>query len=273
MLTLGLVVARAPARRRPADEAERLRVREALRAIARREVLRWLVLLELSDLMLDVFVGFLALYLVDEAGASSATAGLAVAVSAARRARGLGGDDPAAARIDGLRYLGVSAVAAARCSSRSCSCRAPRRSSRSLAALALVTAGWYPVLQARLYGALDGASGLVLTAGALFPLNAVLPLAIAALAERWGLAVALWPLCRARGAAPARPAAEAPLAGRGSGRAPTRWVGPAPPCDATVRAATVTASQQLREFDERSSAVQRGSRFSRNAATPSRPSW
>ena len=46
-----------------------------LRAIARREVLRWLLLLELADLLLDVFAGFLALYLVDEAGASHATAG------------------------------------------------------------------------------------------------------------------------------------------------------------------------------------------------------
>jgi hypothetical protein len=37
----------------------------------------------------------------------------------------------------------------------------------------------------------------VLTVGALFPLNAVLPLGIAALAERWGLDVALWPLLAA----------------------------------------------------------------------------
>ena len=58
-------------------------MRDALHAITRREVLRWLLLLELADLLLDVFVGFLALYLVDETGASAATAGLAVAVSAA----------------------------------------------------------------------------------------------------------------------------------------------------------------------------------------------
>ena len=64
-------------------------------------------------------------------------------------------------------------------------------------AIAVVNAGWYPVLQARLYGALDGGSGLVLTVGALFPLNAVLPLGIAVLAERWGLGVALWPLLAA----------------------------------------------------------------------------
>lgn len=53
------------------------------------------------------------------------------------------------------------------------------------------------VLKARLYGALDGNSGLVLTVGALFPLNVLLPLGIAVVAERWGLDAALWPLLAA----------------------------------------------------------------------------
>jgi hypothetical protein len=55
-----------------------------------------------------------------------------------------------------------------------------------VATSAVVNAGWYPVLQARLYGVLGPASGLALTVGALFPLNALLPLVIAGIAERWG---------------------------------------------------------------------------------------
>ena len=57
-------------RRAPDDGADgaRPRVREALRVLTRREVFRWLFLLELSDLLLDVFLGFLALYLVHEVG-------------------------------------------------------------------------------------------------------------------------------------------------------------------------------------------------------------
>jgi FSR family fosmidomycin resistance protein-like MFS transporter len=66
-----------------------------------------------------------------------------------------------------------------------------------VATIAVVNAGWYPVLQARLNDALGPASGLVLTVGALFPLNALLPLAIAGIAERWGLAAVLWPLLAA----------------------------------------------------------------------------
>ena len=55
-------------------------VANALRALRRREVLRWLTLLAFSDLMLDVLLGFLALYFVDVVGATPAQAGMAVAV-------------------------------------------------------------------------------------------------------------------------------------------------------------------------------------------------
>ena len=52
----------------------------ALRALCRGEVLRWPTLLEFSDLMLDVLLGFLALYFVDVVGATPAQAGMAVTV-------------------------------------------------------------------------------------------------------------------------------------------------------------------------------------------------
>ena len=191
---------RPPSARRPAGgtDGERLRVRDALRAITRREVLRWLLLLELADLLLDVFVGFLALYLVDEAGASHATAGPRRRAVGGRRARGLGGDDPAAAPD---RRAALPAARARsrrwRSSSRSWPCPGTAREARGHRGAGVVNAGWYPVLQARLYDALGGASGLVLTVGTLVPLYAVLPIAVAAIAERWGLAAALWPLLAA----------------------------------------------------------------------------
>jgi FSR family fosmidomycin resistance protein-like MFS transporter len=186
------------ARRVPDDgNGERLHVRDALRVLSRREVFRWLFLLELSELMLDVFLGFLALYLVDEAGASVATGGLAVALWTCAGLVGSAAAIPFLQRVDGLRYLRGSAA---------CSALlfvvfllAPGLVVKLvlLAAIAVVNAGWYTVLQARLYGALGEASGLALTVGALFPLNAVLPLAIAAIAERYGLSIALWPLLAA----------------------------------------------------------------------------
>jgi FSR family fosmidomycin resistance protein-like MFS transporter len=178
-------------------DRDRPRLRVALRAVVRREVLRWLLLLELSDLLLDVFLGFLALYLVDDVGASRATGGFAVAVWSGAGLAGAAAVIPLLERVDGLRYLRASAVVAGTLLAAFLLVPGIGPKLVCVAGIAVVNAGWYPVLQARLYGALAGNSGLVLTAGALFPLNAVLPLGIAALAERFGLTVALWPLLAA----------------------------------------------------------------------------
>jgi MFS transporter, FSR family, fosmidomycin resistance protein len=193
-LALVVVVRRTPD---AAVAGERPRLRTALRAVARRDVFRWLFLLELSDLLGDVLLGFLALYFVDEVGASRATGGLAVAVWSGAGLAGAAGMMILLRRVDGIRYLRASAVAAG--GAFVAFLLLPGIGSKlvCVAAIAVVNAGWYSVLQARLYGALAGNSGLVLTVGALFPLNAVLPLGIAALAEAWGLQVALWPLLAA----------------------------------------------------------------------------
>jgi FSR family fosmidomycin resistance protein-like MFS transporter len=172
-------------------------VREALHVLLRRDVFRWLFLLELSDLLLDVFLAFLALYFVDAVGTSVATGGLAVAVWTGAGLVGSAAMIPLLRRIDGLRYLRASAALTGLLFAGFLLAPHPGAKLSFVAAIAVVNAGWYPVLQARLYGALGRASGLALTVGALFPLNAVLPIAIAGLAERWGLATALWLLLAA----------------------------------------------------------------------------
>jgi FSR family fosmidomycin resistance protein-like MFS transporter len=192
------VVLVARARRLPGDvDGERPRVRDALRALARREVFRWLFLLELSDLLLDVFLAFLALYLVDVVGAPVGAAGIAVAVWTGAGLLGSAAVIPLLRRVDGLRYLRWSAALTVPLFVGFLLVPGIVAKVALASTLALVNAGWYPVLQARLYGALGDASGLALTVGALFPLNAVLPLAIALLAEQHGLEVALWPLLAA----------------------------------------------------------------------------
>ena len=193
-LALVLRVRRSP---ETADGIERPRLRETLHAIQRREVFRWLFLLELSDLLGDVLLGFLALYFVDAVGSSRAAGGLAVAVWSAAGLLGAGAMIPLLRRVDGLRYLRASAVLSALLFTGFLLAPGIGAKLALVGAIAVVNAGWYSVLQARLYGALHGKSGLVLTAGALFPLNAVLPLGIALLAERWGLEAALWLLLTA----------------------------------------------------------------------------
>ncbi len=190
-VALVLVLRRSPGR---VPEQDRLELRAAVRALARRDVLRWLFLVELSDLLLDVLLAFLALYLVDDVGASVATGGLAVAIWTGCGLLGSVAIIPLLRRVDGLRYLRVSAVLASVIFAAFLVVPGLGPKLVLVGALALVNAGWYPVLQARLYDALGGSSSLVLTVGVLFPLDAVLPLAIAGLASRFGLGVALWPL-------------------------------------------------------------------------------
>src|SRR5207247_4692325 len=68
-------------RRLPFDgRGERGGFRTALAALRRREVLRWLALLELQDLGGDVLYGYLALYFVDVVGVSARAAALVVGV-------------------------------------------------------------------------------------------------------------------------------------------------------------------------------------------------
>jgi FSR family fosmidomycin resistance protein-like MFS transporter len=187
------------ARRAEEDDGRResLGVRRALRAMARRDVVRWLFLLEISDLLQDVLLGFLALYFVDEVASSPATGALAVGVWTGSGLVGSAAVIPLLKRADGLRYLRASAVVSGILFAAFLLAPGVGPKLGLVSAIAIVNAGWYPVLKARLYDALGGASGLVLTVGALFPLNAVLPLAIAGLAERWGLSIALWPLLAA----------------------------------------------------------------------------
>jgi FSR family fosmidomycin resistance protein-like MFS transporter len=196
VLALGLVLL---VRRAPAGDVgeERPHVRDALRALTRWEVFRWVFLLEVSDLLLDVFLGFLALYLVDVVGTSDTTGSIAVGVWTGAFLVGSALAIPFLRRFDGLRYLRASAIVSGALFVSFLTVSSVSVKLGLVAALGIVNAGWYPVLKARLYDALHGASGLVLTVGALFPLNAVLPLAIAGLAERYGLDVALWPLLAA----------------------------------------------------------------------------
>jgi hypothetical protein len=119
-LALALVVLAGRAPDTDGDD-DRPRVREALRLLVQREVFRWL-LVELSDLLLDAFLGFVALCFVDEVGTAAST-GLAVAVWTGAGLVGSAAMIPLLRRVDGLSYLRASAAAPG-CSSSPCA-RAP----------------------------------------------------------------------------------------------------------------------------------------------------
>jgi FSR family fosmidomycin resistance protein-like MFS transporter len=170
----------------------RASLRSAVCALRDREVRRWLVVLEASNLLLDVLGAFLALYLVDAAGADPAGAALAVAVWTGA---GLAGDAlllPLLRRVDGLRWVRASAAAAL--ALYPAFLLAPGLAAKLplLTLLGLLNAGWYAVPQARLYAALPGASGTAIAVGSVSGLaGALVPLGLGALAGALGLGATL----------------------------------------------------------------------------------
>jgi MFS transporter, FSR family, fosmidomycin resistance protein len=168
-------------------------VRGAIAALKRSEVLRWLVLLQFSDLMLDVLLGYLALYFVDVVGVSAGVASIAVAVWSGV---GLVGDFlliRLLERVDGLRYLRVSALVELLLFIAFLLIPVFAVKLVIVALLGLFNAGWYSILKARLYGTLPGRSGTVLAVDNVFGLTgALLPWALGWTAERVGLQGAMW---------------------------------------------------------------------------------
>jgi FSR family fosmidomycin resistance protein-like MFS transporter len=166
---------------------------DALRALRRVEVLRWLTLLQFSDLMLDVLLGFLALYFVDVVGVTPARAGMAVALLTGM---GLLGNlllIPVLERMRGLRYLRLSVVAASVLFPAFLLVPGVGAKLMLLGLLGLSNAGWYPILKAQLYSAMPGQSGTVLTVGNVFGLvGGLIPLGLGLIAERFDLTVTMW---------------------------------------------------------------------------------
>jgi MFS transporter, FSR family, fosmidomycin resistance protein len=155
-------------------------------------VVRWLVLLQVSDLLLDVFTGFLALYLVAVVHATPEQAALGVAI---RLGAGLAGDAAlirALNHVSGLVLLRASAAATAVVFPAFLLAGGLVPKLLLLGCLSVVTAPWYPVLQAELYGSLPDDSGIVVSlSSAAGLLGGAVPLAVGLLAQRFGLAWAL----------------------------------------------------------------------------------
>ena len=155
-------------------------------------VVRWLVLLQVSDLLLDVFTGFLALYLVAVVHATPEQAALGVAI---RLGAGLAGNAAlirALNHVSGLVLLRASAAATAVVFPAFLLAGGLVPKLLLLGCLSVVTAPWYPVLQAELYGSLPDDSGIVVSlSSAAGLLGGAVPLVVGLLAQRFGLAWAL----------------------------------------------------------------------------------
>jgi MFS transporter, FSR family, fosmidomycin resistance protein len=170
--------------------------RAAVLLVRRSGALRWLTLLEVANMLLDVLTPFLALYLVAVVHLSPTVAALAIAV---RLGAGLAGDViliRLLARRDSRQVIRASVWATLALFPAFLLVPGLGLKLVVLAALTIATAPWYPVLKAELYGSLPGRSGLAVSltsASGLF--GALGPLAVGLLAEYLGLSWAMASLC------------------------------------------------------------------------------
>ncbi len=168
-------------------------VADALRQMRRGEVLRWLVLLEAMDLMLDILTAFLALYLVDVGRLTAAQAALVIG---AQNVAGLLGEVGVVAlleRMRGLAYLRVSVVVTTVLYP-ALLIAGPVWAKVAVAlAIGLSTSGWYSILQAQLYAALPGRSGTALALKNVTGLMwGLVPVGLGAFAQSFGIAAMMW---------------------------------------------------------------------------------
>jgi FSR family fosmidomycin resistance protein-like MFS transporter len=162
-------------------------------AIRRREVVRWLALLVLGDLMLDVLLGFLALYAADIAALSPAAAGGMVVLWSGTGVLGDALLIPLLQRADPIRWLRIGAFCMAGLYAGFLLAPWIGVKCVLLACMGLLRAGWYAIPQARLYAELPGRSGTAMAVSSAFGfLAGGIPMMLGILAQQSGLAAAMW---------------------------------------------------------------------------------
>jgi FSR family fosmidomycin resistance protein-like MFS transporter len=165
----------------------------AMACLRRREVLRWLALLEAADFLLDVFHGYLALYFVDVARVDAGAAALGVATWTGA---GLIGDFLlllVLRHTSGRGYLRASAIAAL--AVYPAFLLVPDYGAKLVlvALLGLLNSGWYALPKAGLYASLPGRSGAAVAVGGIGGLlGACVPLVLGFVASGVGLAATMW---------------------------------------------------------------------------------
>ncbi len=168
-------------------------MRSAFSALKDLTVLRWLILLEFSDLMIDVLYSFLALYFVDVAGVTPASAAFAVAIWTGV---GLLGDIlliPLVERVKGLDYLRVSIVLELVLFPAFLLVHLFWLKLVLLGLLGFFNSGWYAILKANLFSSLPGKTGAALALDNVSGMfGKLIPFAIGLAAQAFGLGAAIW---------------------------------------------------------------------------------
>ncbi len=156
-------------------------------------LLRWFLLLELSDLLLDVFTSYSALYFADVAGFNPAQVGM---VMGGLMAAGLLGNlalIPLLERIPGRKLVRITAAISAVLYTAWLLAPWPWAKVALAIAVKTCTLGWYEVLQGEAYATLPGRSGTVMALSSMMDLlGGALVCFVGWFASQAGLPAAMW---------------------------------------------------------------------------------
>jgi FSR family fosmidomycin resistance protein-like MFS transporter len=163
------------------------------KAIRNTRLLRWMVLLEMSDLLLDIFTGYASLYFADVVGLSGAQT--AVVLSLMMLA-GLAADlalIPLLEKFNGRTIVRLSAAVVVPLYVAFLLVPWPLAKIGLVLALRLATLGWYPVMEGEAYASVPGRSGTVKAISSLSGLAAgALIWFLGWFAGQAGLQTAMW---------------------------------------------------------------------------------
>lgn len=168
--------------------------RAAFSALKRKEIWRWLLLLDFADLVMDVLLSYLALYLVDVVLVTEGQAGIGVTLWLAL---GLATDfifiAVADRQTNSMKFLRFTALLEVLALSMFLLVAGFIPKLIAIVFVNIFNTGWYPILKGRLYSALPGQSASLLAIQAVTtPLARFFPFLLGLLADRIGLGTAMW---------------------------------------------------------------------------------
>jgi FSR family fosmidomycin resistance protein-like MFS transporter len=167
--------------------------RSLLTALRSRTLIKWVILTELADFMLDKLLEVTGLYFHDVAGVSLPAASAAVTVITIAGLVGSFVLVPLLDKINGLRVLRVTAFIVLIAYVALLAIPIVWLKYVLIAVIGLSTASWFVVLRAKCYEALPGQSGVVVAVTSLANISSLfVPLLLGGLADSFGLQTAMW---------------------------------------------------------------------------------
>jgi fucose permease len=174
-------------------QAVRVLARSLLNALRQRSLLKWVLLTELADFMLDKLLEVTGLYFHDVAGVSLAGASAAVAVSTVAGLIGSALLVPVLERQTGVRVLRASAVVVLLAYVLFLVVSVIWLKYVLIGVISFGTSSWFAILRAKTFEALPGQSGLVVAVTSLANISSLfVPLLLGGLADAVGLQSAMW---------------------------------------------------------------------------------